>query len=179
LVVARKAHLRTILASIAAPVLIICLWRINSPFAPMSKRFSPPHRRRWSSAWVNSHIPSWKETLAIVSATLRPIDLHAVFISRRLEKLMPRPCSGKPQRASVSNRRTSIFGVGPYRGIWGNSYRLAKLSRGRWRSGQRGLRRVASRHAASPQPGADDSPHLPEAEASSASLRRPRSGERD
>ena len=43
-----------------------CLWRINSPFAPMSKRFSRPHRRRWSSAWVNSRIPSWKETLAIV-----------------------------------------------------------------------------------------------------------------
>jgi hypothetical protein len=179
LVVARKAHLRTILASIAAPVLIICLWRINSPFAPMSKRFSPPHRRRWSSAWVNSRIPSWKETLAIVFATLRPVDLHAVFIRRRLEKLMPRPCSGKPQRESVLDRGDVHFGVGPYRALWGGSWRLAKLSRNCEYSGQRGVRRVACHHAASPRPVAEDSSYLPEAEASSASLRRPRSGERD
>src|SRR5262249_41557525 len=100
----------------------------------------------------------------------QPSDLHAVFIRRRFAKLMLRPCSGKPQRESVTNRTTSIFGVGPYRAVRGRSHRLAKLSRSGWRGDQHGLCRVAGRHAVSPRPGADGGPYLPEAAASSASL---------
>jgi hypothetical protein len=70
-----------------------------------------------------------EETLAIVFATLRPIDLHAVFIRHRLEKLMTRPCSGKPQSESVLDRGDVHFGVGLDRALWGGSWRLAKLSR--------------------------------------------------
>src|SRR5262249_43860440 len=112
------------------------------------------------------------------SATLRPSDLHAVFIRRRFGKLMLRSCSGKPQRKSVANRATSILGWGPYHAVWGSSCRLEKLSRSGWCGDQRGLCRVAGHHAASPRPVADDGPHLPAAEASSASLRRCRRGER-
>jgi len=70
------------------------------------------------------------------------------------------------------------FGVGPYHAVWGGSCRLEKLSRSGWCGDQRGLCRVAGHHAASPRPVADDGPHLPAAEASSASLRRCRRGER-
>src|SRR5262249_14890069 len=70
------------------------------------------------------------------------------------------------------------FGVGLYRALRGRSHRLAKLSRSGRRGDQHGLCCVAGRHAASPRPDADDSRYLPEAAASSASLRRRRRGER-
>src|SRR6516164_4680325 len=121
-----------------------CLWRINSPYAPTSTRFSP---------------------------TSSPLMV------RRLGKLMPRSCSGKPQSESVANPGRRAFWGGPYRGAWGSACRLAKLSRNCEHGGQRGLRRVADHHAASTRPVAEDSPYLPEAEASTASLRRCRKGE--
>jgi hypothetical protein len=92
---------------------------------------------------------------------------------------MPRSCSGKPQSESVANPGRRAFWGGPYRGAWGSACRLAKLSRNCEHGGQHGLRRVAGRHAASPRPVAEDSPYLPEAEASTASLRRCRKGERN
>lgn len=135
-----------------------------------------------SSAWRpgSPALHSFLESDAcIVFATLRPGDLHAVFIRRRFGKLMPRSCSGKPQSESVANPGRRAFWGGPYRGAWGSACRLAKLSRNREHGGQRGLCRVARRHTASPRPVADDSPYLPEAEASMASLRRCRKGERN
>ncbi len=50
---------------------------------------------------------------------------------------MPRPCSGKPQSESVPDRGGVHFGVGPYRALWGGSWRLAKLSRNCEYSGHR------------------------------------------
>src|SRR5215471_1372251 len=122
-----------------------CLWRINSPCAPTSTRFSPTSSPLMALdlAAASPALHSFLESDAcIVFATLRPRDLHAVFIRRRFGKLMPRSCSGKPQSESVANRATSILGWGPYRAVWGSSCRLAKLSRNCEYSGQRGLYRV-------------------------------------
>jgi hypothetical protein len=85
----------------------------------------------------------------------------------------------KASKAERCESGDENFGVGPYRGVWGSSCRLAKLSYNCEYGDQRGLRRAAGHHAASPRPVADDSPHLPEAEASTASLRRCRKGERN
>ena len=157
-----------------------CLWRINSPYAPTSTRFSPTSSplmvRRLGSHVASSAFLPGKRRLHCF-ATLRPSDLHAVFIRRRFGKLMPRSCSGKPQSESVANPGRRAFWGGPYREAWGSARRLAKLSRNCEHGGQRGLRRVGDHHAASTRPVAEDSPYLPEAEASTASLRRCRKGE--
>src|SRR6516164_1749654 len=55
---------------------------------------------------------------SVVFAALRPIDLHAVFMRRKLENLMPRSCSGKPQSESVADRGESRVGATSFLG-WG------------------------------------------------------------
>src|ERR1700756_814536 len=84
------------------------------------------------------------------------------------------------RKAGKGERRGSDqehFEVGLYRAVWRRSCRLAKLSRNGWCGDQCDLCRVASHRATSSRPAADDSPSLPEAEASSAGLRRCRTAE--
>src|SRR5262249_296430 len=131
LVVAGEAHLHRILTSLAAAVLISIYGELIRRAFVIGKRFSSPvfaclASPRKPRALHQLASRSDEEGSCIVFATLQPSDLHAVFIRRRFGKLMLRPCSGKPQRESVTNRTTSTLG-------WG---RIVRFGEGRivWQS---------------------------------------------
>src|SRR5262249_49421825 len=159
------------------------LWRINSPCLCYRQTFFlagirlPRVASQTARHCINSRVLLTKREVALFR------DAAAERFTRRF---YPPPvwkvnAAAMFWKASKRERHESDdehFGVGPYRALPGRSHRLAKLSRSGRRSDQHGLCRVAGRHAASPRPGADDSPYLPEAEASSASLRRRRRDER-
>src|SRR6516165_3011376 len=103
--------------------------------------------------------------------------MHAAFGASAQACIIPTSKSGEPlgslyatayRRAALIRAAASISRWGLLRVVWCTSCRFTKLSRNCEYSGQRGLRPVA-----------EDSPYLPEAEASTASLRRCRKGERN
>src|SRR5215469_3917212 len=159
-----------------------CLWRINSPCAPTSTRFSPT-----SSPLMVRRLGGHVASSAFLPGKRRLHCFRNAEAERFTRRFYPPPVwkvnaavmfRKAAKRERCESGATCILGWA-YRGAWGSACRLAKLSRNREHGGQRGLRRVARRHAASPRPVADDSPYLPEAEASMASLRRCRKGERN